>query len=115
MRGLGAGNLVHDVFGARTLALMGELAGADVADWLSGVMIGREVRNARTWAQRYGYDGARVRLIGEDALVARYAMALSQADIDVGTRRRPRRRARPLAHRPAGGDRPSTALTASIP
>jgi 2-dehydro-3-deoxygalactonokinase len=54
-----------------------------VADWLSGMMIGREVRNARTWAHRHGYDGARVRLIGEDALVARYEAALTQADIAV--------------------------------
>ena len=74
---------MHDMFGARTLALMGELAGDDVADWLSGLMIGREVRNARTWAQRHGYDGARVRLIGDDALVARYALALAQADVSV--------------------------------
>lgn len=82
-RGLGAGNLLHDAFGARTLVLTGEMAGEEVADWLSGVMIGREVRNARTWAHRYGYDGARVRLIGEDALVARYEQALSSADVAV--------------------------------
>jgi 2-dehydro-3-deoxygalactonokinase len=82
-RGLGPGNLAHDAFGARTLVLAGELEGHEVADWLSGVMIGREVRNARTWAQRHGYDGARVRLIGEDALVARYEQALRQADIAV--------------------------------
>ncbi|MFO1305572.1 MAG: 2-dehydro-3-deoxygalactonokinase [Burkholderiales bacterium] len=82
-RGLGPGNLAHDAFGARTLALMGELAGEDVADWLSGLMIGREIRNARTFAQRHGYDGARVRLIGEDALVSRYAAALEHADIRV--------------------------------
>ncbi len=82
-RGLGPGNLAHDAFGARTLALMGELAGEEVADWLSGLMIGREIRNARTFAQRHGYDGARVRLIGEDALVARYAAALGHADIRV--------------------------------
>lgn len=82
-RGLGPGNLAHDAFGARTLALTGELAGEDVADWLSGVMIGREVRNARTWGQRHGYDGARVRLIGEDALVARYELGLTQADTAV--------------------------------
>ena len=35
-----------------------------------------------TWAQRNGYDGARVRVIGDDALVARYAAAL-----DAGRRR----------------------------
>lgn len=81
--GLGPGSLAHDLFGARTLALTGELARDDVADWLSGMMIGREVRNARTWAHRHGYDGARVRLIGEDVLVARYEVALMQADIAV--------------------------------
>jgi 2-dehydro-3-deoxygalactonokinase len=82
-RGLGPGNLAHDAFGARTLALMGELAGHEIPDWLSGVMIGREVRNARTWAQRHGYDGSRVRLVGADALVARYAATLAQADVAV--------------------------------
>ena len=82
-RGLGAGGLSHDLFGARTLALMGELAPHDVADWLSGLLIGREVRNARVWAQRQGCDGARVRLVGADALLARYATALSEAAIAV--------------------------------
>jgi 2-dehydro-3-deoxygalactonokinase len=82
-RGLGPGNLAHDVFGARTLALMGELEGGEVGDWLSGLMIGREVRNARTWAHRHGYDGGRVRLIGADALCDRYAAALEQAEVIV--------------------------------
>jgi 2-dehydro-3-deoxygalactonokinase len=82
-RGLGAGGLGHDIFGARTLALMGELADHEVGDWLSGVLIGREIRNARTWAQRHGYDASRVRLIGDDALVARYIAACGEADIAV--------------------------------
>jgi 2-dehydro-3-deoxygalactonokinase len=82
-RGIGNGPLLHDVFGARTLALMGELAPEDVTDWLSGLMIGREVRNARIWAHQHGYDGARVRLIGDDALVARYATAFAQDDVTV--------------------------------
>jgi 2-dehydro-3-deoxygalactonokinase len=82
-RGLGAGTLDHDLFGARTLALTGELAPNEVADWLSGLLIGREVRNARAWAQRAGLDGARVRLIGADALVLRYTLAFEQADIAV--------------------------------
>jgi 2-dehydro-3-deoxygalactonokinase len=78
-RGLGPGDLAHDVFGARTLALMGELAADDVSDWLSGLMIGREVRDARAFARTHGYDELRVRLVGEDALVARYAAALAQS------------------------------------
>jgi 2-dehydro-3-deoxygalactonokinase len=60
---------------------MGELAPRDVPDWLSGLLIGRELRHARTWAQRQGCDGARVRLVGTDALLARYAEAMTQADI----------------------------------
>ncbi len=82
-RGLGPGNLAHDAFGARTQALMGELDGHDVGDWLSGLMIGREIRNARAWANRHGYDGARVRLIGDDALMSRYATALAKAEVRV--------------------------------
>ena len=66
-----------------------KLAGDEVADWLSGVMIGREIRNARTWAHRHGYDGARVRLIGEDALVARYAPALRAEPTSRSSARRP--------------------------
>jgi 2-dehydro-3-deoxygalactonokinase len=83
VRGLGTGGLSHDLFGARTLALMGELVPHDVPDWLSGLLIGREVRNARVWAQRQGCDGARVRLVGADALLARYAAALTEAGIAV--------------------------------
>ena len=82
-RGLGAGGLSHDLFGARTLVLTGELAARDVSDWLSGLLIGREVRNARLWAHRAGCDGARVRLVGADALLARYAAAMTQAGIGV--------------------------------
>ena len=81
-RGLAGGGLGHLIFGARTLALTGELAPNEVPDWLSGLLIGREIRSARTWANRRGLDAARVRVIGGDALVARYRQALAQADID---------------------------------
>ncbi len=43
-RGLDEGELSHDIFGARTLALTDVLASDDVADWLSGLLIGREIR-----------------------------------------------------------------------
>jgi len=82
-RGMGTGALLHDLFGARTLVLMGELAPEEVSDWLSGLLIAREVRNARTWAHRHGYDGGRVRVIGDDALVARYAIAFAREDVIV--------------------------------
>lgn len=81
-RGLGGGGLGHLLFGARTLALKGELEAGEVPDWLSGLLIGREIRSARTWANRRGQDAARVRVIGGHALVARYTAALAQAGID---------------------------------
>jgi len=82
-RGAGNGSFMHDIFGARTHVLMGELAGEDVGEWLSGLLIAREVRTARQWAQRQGFDAARVHVVGDDALVARYVTALDAADVTV--------------------------------
>jgi 2-dehydro-3-deoxygalactonokinase len=78
-RGLADGELAHDLFGARTLALAGALASDDVADWLSGLLIGREIRGARAWASRAGVDPSIVRIIGSDSLVERYDLALGDA------------------------------------
>jgi 2-dehydro-3-deoxygalactonokinase len=81
LRGLGAGGFTHDVFGARTLMLMGELPAGDVPEWLSGFVIGREIRNARTWAQHAGDDGSRVLVVGSDALAGRYLTALRVSEM----------------------------------
>jgi 2-dehydro-3-deoxygalactonokinase len=78
-RGLDEGALAHDIFGARTLSLTGGLRSEEVADWLSGLLIGREIRAARAWAVRTGIDTARVRVIGSDALAERYELALADA------------------------------------
>ncbi|HEX6138411.1 MAG TPA: 2-dehydro-3-deoxygalactonokinase [Casimicrobiaceae bacterium] len=78
-RGLADGELAHDVFGARTLALAGTLDSDAVADWLSGLLIGREIRAARTWALRAGVDPSKVRIIGSHALAERYDLALGDA------------------------------------
>ena len=80
-RGLDAGELSHDMFGARTLALTGALSSEHVADWLSGLLIGRELRAARAWALRAGSDPSQVRVIGSDALAERYELALTDAGI----------------------------------
>jgi 2-dehydro-3-deoxygalactonokinase len=81
-RGLAGDGLAHVIFGARTLALAGALAPADVGDWLSGVLLGHEIDAARAWAKQRGDNAKRVRVIGGDTLVARYAGALAQAGID---------------------------------
>jgi 2-dehydro-3-deoxygalactonokinase len=78
-RGLDDGALAHDIFGARTLALFGELASHDVSDWLSGLLIGREIRDARAWAGAAGIGDAHLRVIGSDVLAERYAVALAMA------------------------------------
>lgn len=80
--GLAAAGLTHAIFGARTLALAGELAPAQVGDLLSGVLIGHEIRAARAWAQAQGIDGSRVRVIGAEPITARYVAALGQARIE---------------------------------
>jgi 2-dehydro-3-deoxygalactonokinase len=79
-RALDGEGLSRVIFGARTLALAGELAPAEVGDWLSGALIGYEIRAARRWAQRHG-GGDGVTLIGGDALVARYAAALEHSGV----------------------------------
>jgi 2-dehydro-3-deoxygalactonokinase len=78
VRGSAGDGLAHAIFGARTLALAGDMAPEDVGDWLSGVLIGDEIRAARDWAQEHGVDAAKVRVIGDGALVARYVRALEE-------------------------------------
>ena len=51
----------------------------EVADWLSGLLVGRELRGARAWAVRAGIDPSRVRVIGSDALAERYELAMADA------------------------------------
>ena len=82
VRSLAGGGLTHLIFGARTLALAGELAPAEVGDFLSGVLIGYEVRAADAWARERGGGVGPVRVIGGDVIVGRYVDALGRAGID---------------------------------
>jgi 2-dehydro-3-deoxygalactonokinase len=75
-RGSAGVGLAHAIFGARTLALAGDLAPEDVGDWLSGVVVGDEIRAARDWAREQGFDATSVRVIGDGMLVTRYVRAL---------------------------------------
>jgi 2-dehydro-3-deoxygalactonokinase len=81
MHGLGPGELMHDLFAARTLALAGRLAPDEVAEWLSGLLIGREVREGLRWARESGVGAGGVRIIGDDALADRYESALCDAGV----------------------------------
>lgn len=82
-----SGALLHELFGARTLALFGDLAPEDIADYLSGLLIGSEIRAGRDWAAQRGFAAARVTLIGTPALCARYVAAIGEAGIVAGEAR----------------------------
>jgi 2-dehydro-3-deoxygalactonokinase len=65
------GHLLHHLFGVRTLGLFGELTEADSASYLSGMLIGHEVRAALP------NSGGTVHLIGAHALSTLYARAIT--------------------------------------
>jgi 2-dehydro-3-deoxygalactonokinase len=66
------GGLLHHVFGARTLALTGRMAESETASYLSGILIGHEVRAALAGARDLV-----VQLIGAPDLTALYARAVA--------------------------------------
>jgi 2-dehydro-3-deoxygalactonokinase len=68
------GALLNRLFGVRTAGLFGEIPGAELADYLSGLLIGAEIAEAGTGADR-------VRIIASDELEKRYSAALSALDI----------------------------------
>jgi 2-dehydro-3-deoxygalactonokinase len=66
--------LPHQLFSVRTLGLVGQLPPTALADYLSGLLIGHEIRAGLVDA-----DEALL-LVGEPALCRRYATALEQFD-----------------------------------
>jgi len=64
-----AGGLLHHLFGARSLGLMGDLPAAALPAYLSGLLIGHELAATAAIA-------GPVHLIGSEALTRRYARAL---------------------------------------
>ncbi len=69
--------LLGDLFSARSGVLLGAFPADATAERLSGLIIGHELRGAMA----LGWVEGRLRLIGEPALCARYAAALSAVDI----------------------------------
>jgi 2-dehydro-3-deoxygalactonokinase len=64
-----AGHLLHHLFGVRTLGLMGSLTSDASASYLSGLLIGHEIRAALP-------PGGHVTLLGAPPLCALYAHAI---------------------------------------
>jgi 2-dehydro-3-deoxygalactonokinase len=75
-------SLSHDLFSARTLALMSKLAPEAVGDYLSGLLLGAELAAGRRWLERHAVMGESVTLVGEAPLCERYRRALAIAGVD---------------------------------
>ena len=69
--------LLHDLFHARTLPLMGRMAGGDVSDYLSGLLIGAEISAAKTRGDATGT----ITIVGRSDLADRYETALTAAGL----------------------------------
>lgn len=70
----GRGGVLSTIFSSRSLVLTGELAGQGQADYLSGLLIGHEVRALATLCQTTPEQ--RIVLIGSSSLCDRYLRAL---------------------------------------
>lgn len=73
-----AGGFLNHIFTARSGVLVGAMEQEDVADYLSGVVIGAELRDGLKLAPR----GRETILIGDERLTARYAEAFKIAGVD---------------------------------
>lgn len=68
-----ASDLLHHLFGVRTLALMGRIRHSSAASYLSGLLIGHDIKPAARMKET-------VHLVGDSELCARYATALRAMD-----------------------------------
>ena len=73
-------NLLHAAFSARTLALFDRMPATSLPSYLSGLVIGEELRS-----QQLDSTSQPVVIIGADALTLRYELAL--ADRGIASRR----------------------------
>ena len=80
-QGLAGRGLLGRLFSARTLPLMGLLKESAVRDYLSGLLIGAEIGEARAGEVETAGRAPAVVVIGSDALARRYATALEIAGI----------------------------------
>lgn len=67
-------SILHQIFASRTLALFDKLENKDIADYLSGLLIGEEIKSA---LNQYDVNKETIiKIIGRGDLAARYARAL---------------------------------------
>jgi len=78
----GRAGVLSTIFSTRTLGLTGVLNGADQREYLSGLLIGHEVAALQAMLADQRYQTARVLLVGDAALCARYTRALRAYGFD---------------------------------
>jgi 2-dehydro-3-deoxygalactonokinase len=71
------GGLLHHVFGVRALALAARLTESEAPSYLSGILVGHEVRAALAQAETVGTDRTVVQVIGAPDLTMLYAKAIT--------------------------------------
>ncbi len=75
----GSGGLLHMLFSARTFGLFGDLAGDQIAPYLSGLLLGAEIAGARAM---FAPGTHPINVIGASALAAPFAQALKLAGLN---------------------------------
>lgn len=76
------GGLTHQLFGVRALSLFGKLSPETAGSYLSGLLIGAELRDALAWAKpAIERNGGRIIAIGSAALLQNYAAAAARFGI----------------------------------
>jgi len=77
-----AANLLHSLFSVRTLGLFERVPRTGLASYMSGVLIGAEVSDARQWLDRLGIAGS-VMAIGSPGLLSSYRLAAEMLDVEL--------------------------------
>lgn len=72
--------LPHQMFAARSLGVTGRLPHEMLADYLSGLLIGHELRAGLQWRAMAGLGAQPLALVGAPKLCARYQVALHRFD-----------------------------------
>ena len=80
---LAEADLVHLLFATRSRQLAGELSPCDAEDYLSGLIIGRDVAGALRLFDDVLFDAPRVTVIGAPELSDRYRLALESRAVSV--------------------------------
>lgn len=72
-----SGSVLHQLFAVRTLGLFNRMPASALSSYLSGLLIGEELRTQTDAAHHH-----QLILVGNEALTMRYALALSHLNID---------------------------------